>query len=163
MVNRKDKLMRKKIDDVKITEKQAKKALDSNKEEARDLLNDERKMNSFLIQLESKFNAVTGMKEKLKEIPLIVELIRAYMKREYTEIPLGTLIALVSALIYFFSPIDLIPDVIPGIGYIDDVMVIAIALRFAYTDLEEFKQWKENREQEDAQARMEEIEEEEDI
>lgn len=139
--------MQKKNDGVKVTEKQAKKAWDSNKKDAEELLNDEKKMNSFLNQLESKFSAVSGLAEKLKDIPLIVELVRAYIKKEYTEIPVGSIIGLVSALIYFVSPVDLIPDVIPVIGYVDDAMVIALAIRFAYTDLEDFKKWKANQEE----------------
>ena len=95
--------MQKKNKEVKITEKQAKKAWDSNKKDAEELLNDERKMNNFLNQLEEKFNAVSRFTEALKDIPLIVELIRAYIKKEYTEIPIGSIIGLVSALIYFLK------------------------------------------------------------
>jgi uncharacterized membrane protein YkvA (DUF1232 family) len=35
---------------------------------------------------------------------------------------------IVSALIYFISPIDAIPDWIPGVGYIDDLSVLTSAL-----------------------------------
>lgn len=139
--------MQKKNQEVKITEKQAKKAWDSNKKEAEKLLNDEKKMNNFLNQLEEKFSVVSGLTEKLKDIPLIVELVRAYVKKEYKEIPIGSIIGLVSALIYFLSPVDLIPDVLPVIGYVDDAVVIALAIRFAYTDLEDFKKWKANQEE----------------
>lgn len=138
--------MEKTTDNVNITEEQAQEALNSNKKEAEDLLKDEKKMNNFLNSLESKFSALSTVKEKFKEIPLIVELIRAYMKKEYTEIPIGSIIALVSALVYFLSPVDLIPDAIPVIGYLDDITVLAIAVRFAYTDLEDFKKWKEQQE-----------------
>ena len=125
----------------KISEQEAQKALDANKKEAEVLLNDEKKMDDFLTQLENKFNSVTGIGKNLADIPLIVSLIRSYMKKEYTEIPLGTIIGLVASLIYFLSPVDLIPDVIPGLGYVDDITVIAIALRFAYTDIEDYKKW----------------------
>ena len=155
--------MQRKKDDVKVTERQAKKALDANRKDAEALLNDEKKMNSFLNQLESKFSAVSGFKEKLKDIPLIVELVRAYIKKEYTEIPLGSIIGLVSALIYFFSPVDLIPDVLPGIGYIDDVMVIAIAMKFVYTDFEDFKKWKAEKEEEQERGEEKEVQQTEQV
>ena len=124
-----------------MTEKDAKKALKSNQKKAEELLKDARKMNDFLRQLDAKFNAVTGLKDKFADIPIIVSLIRSYIKGEYRELPLGTAIGLVSALIYFFSPVDIIPDFLPGLGYVDDLMVVAVALKFSYTDLDAYKKW----------------------
>lgn len=129
-----------------VTEQDAIKALEANHKKASELLKDENRMNDFLTQLDSKFNAVTGLKEKFANIPLIVSLVRSYIKGEYKELPLGTVIGLVSALIYFVSPIDIIPDFIPGLGYVDDLMVLAVAIRFAYTDLEDYKKWLEQKE-----------------
>ncbi|MBC7596685.1 MAG: DUF1232 domain-containing protein [Kineosporiaceae bacterium] len=46
-------------------------------------------------------------------------------------VPVGTRVWLVVLLVYLVSPIDLIPDFIPVLGYTDDALVVAIALRFA--------------------------------
>lgn len=124
-----------------ISESEAKKALNSRKKQAEELLHDETKMDDFLSQLDKKFNAVTGIKDKLADIPIIVQLIKDYMSGRYKEFPLGSLIALVGALLYFLSPVDLIPDTLPGIGYLDDITVLGIAIKFAYTDLEAYKEW----------------------
>ena len=48
-----------------ISESEAKKALNSRKKQAEELLHDETKMDDFLSQLDKKFNAVTGIKDKL--------------------------------------------------------------------------------------------------
>lgn len=45
--------------------------------------------------------------------------------------PVGVRIWLGVLLVYLISPIDLIPDFIPVLGWADDAMVVAIALRFA--------------------------------
>lgn len=38
---------------------------------------------------------------------------------------------LVLAVIYFLSPLDLLPDfTIPGLGYIDDIVILALALKY---------------------------------
>jgi uncharacterized membrane protein YkvA (DUF1232 family) len=123
------------------TEKDAEKALKATSAEAEALLNDENKMNDFMSQLKGKMNSVTGFNQKFADIPVIVSLIRSYMKGEYRELPVGTMIALIGALIYFVSPIDVIPDCIPGVGYLDDAVVIGVAVKFAYSDLEDYKKW----------------------
>lgn len=61
-----------------------------------------------------------------------------YVKKEYTDIPIGTIIAILSALIYFVSPIDFIPDSIPGIGYLDDVAVVAVCWNLVSSDIKEY-------------------------
>jgi uncharacterized membrane protein YkvA (DUF1232 family) len=59
---------------------------------------------------------------------------------------LGKPIALaIAALIYFLSPIDLIPDPLPVVSYIDDVAVIGFVVASIYTDLNNFRGWKESR------------------
>jgi uncharacterized membrane protein YkvA (DUF1232 family) len=36
---------------------------------------------------------------------------------------------LAAALLYFISPLDLVPDIIPGLGYVDDLAVLAYVLK----------------------------------
>jgi uncharacterized membrane protein YkvA (DUF1232 family) len=55
------------------------------------------------------------------------------LKRLATDksLPTGVRIWLGALLVYLISPIDLIPDFIPVLGYADDALIVAIALRFA--------------------------------
>jgi uncharacterized membrane protein YkvA (DUF1232 family) len=46
----------------------------------------------------------------------------------------------VFALLYILNPIDIIPDVIPIFGYLDDVMVFGFCLDFVEADLEKYGQ-----------------------
>jgi uncharacterized membrane protein YkvA (DUF1232 family) len=65
----------------------------------------------------------------LRLAPDVVRLI----KRLATDpaVPRGTRWWLAALLVYLVLPIDLIPDFLPVIGYADDAIVTAIALRFA--------------------------------
>jgi uncharacterized membrane protein YkvA (DUF1232 family) len=47
---------------------------------------------------------------------------------------------LIIALLYIISPIDLIPDAIPLLGLVDDVLVAGYALRHASAELERYRQ-----------------------
>ena len=71
----------------------------------------------------------------------LMQMIRAWARGEYKEVPWETLVLALGAVIYFLSPIDLIPDFIPIIGYLDDVTVVAFALSSIRDDLKLFRVW----------------------
>jgi uncharacterized membrane protein YkvA (DUF1232 family) len=54
-------------------------------------------------------------------------------------IPWTTWAWIISALVYFISPVDIIPDVIPGAGYIDDAAVVAWVVSLISDDIADFR------------------------
>lgn len=126
-----------------ITNKEALKELEKGYEKAETILQDEDKIEKLLQRIEKKLQAIPQIGEKLAHIPVLVSLVKSYVKKEYTRIPVGTIIAVVSALVYFVSPIDLIPDIIPGAGHIDDAAVIGACLLLADTDIQEYIKWRD--------------------
>ncbi|MDT0116699.1 DUF1232 domain-containing protein [Microbacterium sp. PRF11] len=65
----------------------------------------------------------------LRLAPDVVRLVRRLAADP--AVPRSTRWWLVGLLAYLLSPIDLVPDFLPVIGYADDAIVVAIALRFA--------------------------------
>ena len=112
--------------------------------EAEELLKDEKKTEDFLLQLENKLKIVPKVGNTLAMIPILISLVRDYIRKVYTTIPLGTIVAVVSALLYFLTPLDLIPDAILGAGYIDDALVVAACLKLVHSDVEEYTKWRNN-------------------
>ena len=78
------------------------------------------------------------------DIKTMVSLIRDYVAGDYKEVPWNVIAAIAGGLIYFISPIDVIPDFIPVVGYLDDALVIKLAVDFASVDLNNYTQWKRN-------------------
>ncbi len=66
-----------------------------------------------------KFRKVVG------RIPFAKDVLALYYCMEDPATPLAVKLSIAAALAYFISPIDAIPDVLPGIGYLDDGSVIA--------------------------------------
>ena len=69
----------------------------------------------------------TAWREVLRLVPDVVRLLRRLI-RDPT-VPRGVRLRLVLLLGYLVFPIDLVPDVIPVIGYADDAVIVALALR----------------------------------
>ena len=65
----------------------------------------------------------------------------SYARGHYRQIPLRTLIKIIAALVYFLNPIDLVPDAIVGIGFIDDLAVLTWVYRSAQEELDSFIEW----------------------
>lgn len=128
-----------------IGEETIEKVLEDKKGEAEDLLNDVDKMEQFLEKLEKKLALVPMIGDKLTDVPVLISMVRSYVKKEYTEIPLGAIIGIVAALIYFVSPADLIADAIPVVGYLDDIVVLGWVLKMVHDDLDEYREWKKNK------------------
>lgn len=130
--------------DKSFTDEQLKKQINKNVENAEQLISDVDQMERFLERLEQKLKKVPLVGKKLSNIPMLVSLVRSYIKKEYTDIPIGSVIAIVGALIYFVSPLDLIPDSIPVLGYIDDAAVLGFVWNMVEDDVEEYKKWQKN-------------------
>jgi uncharacterized membrane protein YkvA (DUF1232 family) len=67
------------------------------------------------------------VREALRLLPDLVRLVRRLARDP--DLPRGVRIRLWLLLVYLLSPIDLVPDVVPVLGYADDVVVLALALR----------------------------------
>ena len=81
-------------------------------------------------------------------LPEFIDFIKSSIKREYTEVPVKSLIAITSALLYFIAPIDAISDVFLVLGLTDDIAILAFCLKLFSDDFEKYKKWKENKTQE---------------
>lgn len=57
-------------------------------------------------------------------------------------LPKKTALLLIFAFLYLISPVDIIPDVFPLIGLVDDVAVLVFSLNFIRGDLENYRAWK---------------------
>ena len=110
---------------------------------AEEILEDEDKLEKFLDRLERKLKKVPVGGDILSMLPVMISMLRSYFKKEYKDIPIGTMIALISALLYWVTPIDVLPDALPVVGYVDDAAVIAACLKLINDDLKDYTEWKE--------------------
>ena len=78
------------------------------------------------------------------DLIVLFRFVRAWVRGEFRRMPRKSVLWALAAIIYFLSPIDLIPDILPG-GYLDDIAVIAFVVRRIRADLDEFLEWERDR------------------
>ena len=110
---------------------------------AKELIKQSEKLNQLLNDASSKAQMYKQkIDEVWEEILELIELVKAYAKGEYRNIPWKAIIYALAAIIYFVNPLDMIPDFIFGIGFLDDATVIAFVANAIREELKRFKEYK---------------------
>ena len=125
-----------------ISEEQAKEELEKGYPAAEELLKQPEKVEILLQRIEKKLKKIPKVGDSLAMVPIMISLIRSYLRKEYDKAPVGSIIAIVSALIYLATPIDLIPDFIVGLGIVDDATVLAMCYVLVDDDIKEYEKWR---------------------
>ena len=80
----------------------------------------------------------------VEDIRLLVSLLQDYRRGSYEEIPWSSIAAVIVSLLYLLNPFDIIPDMIPGIGLLDDAAMMGVCLSMINADFQRYKEWKQN-------------------
>lgn len=115
------------------------------KTRAEKILRDPKKVSRIADQAEAiaSKKQTKGFKKVLGETKALIRLARAYARGEYRSVSFESMVLIVAALIYLVSPIDLIPDFLPG-GLVDDAAVIAYTIALVRDEVEEFMDWEDS-------------------
>ena len=79
-------------------------------------------------------------KPVIDDFRALVRLVVAYSRGQYRDIPPDQLAVVVAGLVYVVSPIDLIPDFLPG-GFVDDAVAIGWVIKTVRAELDAFRAW----------------------
>ena len=82
------------------------------------------------------------LKEHAAYVPLFFSMLKDNFSKKYKEIPVGTIATIVGTLLYVFSPLDIAPDFLPGVGLLDDAAMMALCVSSVKHDVDKYKEWK---------------------
>ena len=122
---------------------QAQEVLNKGIEEAESVISSPSKVDEILLQLEEKLKAVPVIGSTLSDLPLMISMIKAWIKKEYTVVSPKVIACLVGAVIYLIKKKDLISDSIPIIGHADDLAVMGLALKLSEKELKAYAEWRD--------------------
>ncbi|PYV38500.1 MAG: methyltransferase type 11 [Acidobacteria bacterium] len=83
----------------------------------------------------------TQLRNIWESLMSLCRMLRAWARGDYKGLPWKTIVMAMAAALYFLDPLDIIPDFIPGIGYLDDAVVLGFVVNSIRSDLERFLQW----------------------
>ena len=84
----------------------------------------------------AKFAAVRS------ELYAFISLLRAWTSGDYRANSTKAMVTVAAAVLYFLTPLDLLPDFILGLGLIDDVAVISYVFGAVREEIAAFERWR---------------------
>lgn len=92
---------------------------------------------------ERRLSALSSTLPRLaNQVRLSFSMIKDYLQGNYRKLPWWSVASVAAALGYFLAPVDVIPDFIPGLGYLDDAAVFALVLGGIREDLKKYAEAK---------------------
>lgn len=104
---------------------------------------DIQKVDEHAEDIKKKFSSRGPLKRFIEDGKVLRALIKDWRAGRYRQALYGTIAAVAFALLYVFNPFDLVPDVLPIIGALDDATVIGALLMLVERDLKKYRTWKE--------------------
>ena len=97
-----------------------------------------KKMKALLLQL-GKYITKNGLSKVKETLVLMKDYLCDVTTGKYKDYDVKKLMVIIGAVIYVVTPFDFLPDFIPP-GLIDDLSIVAWALKEASDELEKYKQ-----------------------
>ena len=114
---------------------------------AREYISNPGKLENLLDEASKK---ARGKQEQLNvvwvQLLACFRLIKAYAKGQYRKIPWRSLVVIIASVLYFVWLVDLVPDFLPLLGFLDDAALLGWTVKNFKSDIDEFIEWESSNE-----------------
>ena len=123
------------------------KGFDSAREKAEEFAKDKETAGHLLDEAVRKANRNKRVLEEIwADLQALFRMIRAWLNGYYRTPPWQSVIFAIACVVYFVNPFDIVPDFIPGAGFIDDATVLGFVIRSIKQDIVQFLEWEAKQE-----------------
>ncbi len=123
----------------------ANKKIESIVTKAKETVTKSERVQNLLSEVKSKLEHIKDSSEErstfIYQILVVVRMLKAHFSNEYKAFSTTTIFTLVFGLVYFITPVDLIPDFIPVLGFTDDISLLFMIFKNLALDIANFSSW----------------------
>ncbi len=116
--------------------------VNGNADKIKDILQDDEKIELLLQKAEKMLTDVPVVGGVFAYLPALVSLVRSYILRKYTDISYGSIATIIVGIIYVVVLSDILPDVVPVVGYLDDAAVLTLVMKQCKTEIDRYEAWR---------------------
>lgn len=98
-------------------------------------------LNEVANKLASKESGDNKFKQLFSVAFTVVRLVRNYVSGSYRQVETGTIVSALGVLLYTLSPVDLVPDFIPVVGFLDDLALLSWFVEKFQGEIVRFREW----------------------
>ena len=106
-------------------------------------IKDPQKRSSMLAAVKEYAKTKKHLIQNFKDdLQTLIYLLRDWHRGIYTNVPTKTILLVVAALLYFLSPLDIIPDFLGPMGFTDDAAVVLFVLSQIKNEISHYRDWR---------------------
>jgi len=113
-------------------------------DKAKSYINNPKKAYQLLYSVEKKFHEKypgDPIGKLKKNVKLFYSVFSDWITGRYKGISKNSLLMIVTGLVYFVVPVDIIPDWIIGLGFIDDATVLSLIINNIGKEISKYRKW----------------------
>lgn len=116
-------------------------------DKANHIAGEDGKLKKLIEQVRERLDTVSHnpkVQSAMEPILVFKRMIQAHRSGEF-KVSKKTLGLIVLALVYFVTPLDIIPDFLPLLGFADDLSVLIAVYKSINQEVEEFRSWEKGK------------------
>lgn len=110
-------------------------------------LQDPDKLNNEITEFYNRATQESGKKtvvDMWHKVQLLFRMVRESLKNNYQEMPKAKVVIGIGVLLYLVLPADLVPDLMPVFGFMDDVALLGWFIKHSADEINKFSEWEKS-------------------
>ena len=107
------------------------------------ILNNKHRFFDVFTRSMSKAEGIGEFDEIKSDLGTVFGLVGDYLHGNYKKVSKTSLLLIIGSLLYLLNPMDIVPDFLIGIGFLDDLAVFTYMIKKIRKELDKYRKWKD--------------------